>query len=73
MVNNLQVKMSGYGGFGGSSLGSSGAPAAAEKAQMIDQVKNQIAVANAQELVQVTLFYISACVCIKFHQYSLPS
>ncbi len=41
--------MSGYG------LGSSGGISSpgAEKAQMMDQVKNQIAVANAQELVQV--------------------
>ena len=41
-------------GFGGSS-GGGGNISATERAQMMDQVKSQIAVANAQELVQVQL------------------
>lgn len=41
--------MNNYSGYGAGSGGSS----ATEKAQMMDQLKNQIAVANAQELVQV--------------------
>lgn len=41
--------MNSYGGYG--STGSGGSTA--DKAQMLEQLKNQMAVANAQELVQV--------------------
>ena len=44
--------MSGFGYGGGNT------PSSVEKAQLMDQVKGQIALANAQELVQVNIYYI---------------
>ena len=41
--------MNSYNGYGSGT----GSTSTADKAQMMDQLKNQIAVANAQELVQV--------------------
>ena len=44
---------SGMSGFG--SYGSSGSGGAAEKGKIMEQVRNQIAVASAQELIQVIM------------------
>ncbi len=50
--------MSNFGYGSGAGAGGSGA-SATEKAQMMDQVKSQIAVAAAQELVQVCMHAIT--------------
>lgn len=53
------IKMSGYdfssglSGYGSSTPSPSGGSGAAQKQQVMDQVRNQVAVAQAQELLQV--------------------
>ena len=47
-------RMSDYSGFG-SSYGSRGAAGAPDKGKIMEQVRNQVALASAQELIQVNI------------------
>ena len=48
------VKMSEYSGFG-SSYGSRGTAGAPDKGRIMEQVRNQVALASAQEMIQVNI------------------